>query len=76
MYCATVETWSEIYKKECENQFTLLLLCERVTGFEPATPGLGSQCSTAEPHALDEQNILYNYKWELSRIFLMIPWEG
>lgn len=26
---------------------------ERATGFEPATPGLGSQCSTTEPRALE-----------------------
>ena len=42
--------------------FTIM---ERKTGFEPAVPGLGSQCSTTEPLPLKITILSYTYITEI-----------
>lgn len=40
---------------------------EHATGFEPATPGLGSQCSTTEPRVLISEQTYYSIPYSKSQ---------
>lgn len=53
-------------KKALRTFAVLILSLERKTGFEPATLGLGSQCSTTEP--LPHQRLLLYLKNAMSQV--------